>query len=334
MSRQQQSACADPVAAPALDWACPNCKNTLAADYAGGFTCTGPSCARKYPIVDGVPILINERRSIFRISDFEHNAATTIDWKHREHRKSARNPLRVAARLLSDHAPTLSVNLHGFNAHETVRRILAERPAARILVLGCGDVRFDVPPPARIMYSDVAIGPITDIVCDATDIPSQNETLDAVIAATVLPYVADAERAVAEIVRVLKPDGFVYTSVPFMQQIVLGKYDFTRYTYAGHRRLMRHFEAIERGMSGGPAMVLLWTIHFFFESFFESHKARIAARLTCRYLFFWIKYFDHILVKKRGSYDGAAGFVFFGRKRDRELSDREILESHVGLRPF
>jgi hypothetical protein len=50
-------------------------------------------------------------------------------------------------------------------------------------------------------------------------------------------------------------------------------------------------------------------------------------------LFFWIKYLDLFLIRRRGAYDGASGFYFWGSKRDQELSDREILDSHRGLRP-
>ena len=52
-----------------------------------------------------------------------------------------------------------------------------------------------------------------------------------------------------EIYRVLKSDGIVYIETPFMQQVHGGKYDFTRFTYLGHRRLFARFQEIESGIS-------------------------------------------------------------------------------------
>jgi hypothetical protein len=107
---------------------------------------------------------------------------------------------------------------------------------------------------------------------------------------------------------------------------------FNRFTNAGHRRLFRQFDVIERGISG-LAMALSWSIQFFIESFFENTRIRRVVRLGTRYTLFWLKYLDYALAKRRGAFDAASGFYFFGRKRENELSDREIVESHVGLRP-
>ena len=55
---------------------------------------------------------------------------------------------------------------------------------------------------------------------------------------------------------VYKDDGLVYADTPFMQQVHMGRYDFTRFTYLGHRRLFRKFEEIDSGAVSGPAMAL------------------------------------------------------------------------------
>jgi hypothetical protein len=133
--------------------------------------------------------------------------------------------------------------------------------------------------------------------------------------------------------RVLKPEGFVYDAMPFMQQVCMGRYDFNRFTLLGHRRLFRGFTEVRRGMAHGPAMALAWSISYFLLSFSERPKIRKLIRLGSRYMFFWIKYFDRILCRKLGAYDAASGYYFFGRKSAKELSDKEILEAHRGLNP-
>ena len=50
--------------------------------------------------------------------------------------------------------------------------------------------------------------------------------------------------------RVLKNNGLVYSEIPFMQQIHMGKNDFVRYTASGHRFLFKKFEKIKIGTSG------------------------------------------------------------------------------------
>ena len=45
---------------------CPVCRAELSVD-AGGILCRGPACATRFPVVDGVPVLIDEERSVFSI---------------------------------------------------------------------------------------------------------------------------------------------------------------------------------------------------------------------------------------------------------------------------
>lgn len=48
-------------------------------------------------------------------------------------------------------------------------------------------------------------------------------------------------RCINEVYRVLNENGIVYASTPFMLQVHMGKFDFTRFTHSGHRRLFRNF---------------------------------------------------------------------------------------------
>ena len=67
-----------------------------------------------------------------------------------------------------------------------------------------------------------------------------------------LEHVLEPELVVAEIHRVLMPDGLVYAGTPFMQQVHEGPYDFMRFTESGHRWLFRRFERLASGATGGP----------------------------------------------------------------------------------
>ena len=100
----------------------------------------------------------------------------------------------------------------------------------------------------EVVESDVYLGPRTEVVLDAHDIPFADSTFDAVVAQAVLEHVVDPYRSVSEIWRVLKPRGIVYAETPFMQQVHGGPYDFTRFTPLGHRRLFRQFEELDSGV--------------------------------------------------------------------------------------
>ena len=95
-------------------------------------------------------------------------------------------------------------------------------------------------------------------------------------------HVVDPYRCVDEIHRVLTSNGLIYAETPFIQQVHAGRYDFTRFTQLGHRRLFRRFEEIETGVVCGPGMALAWSWQYFLLSFFTSRPLRSFARRSCR----------------------------------------------------
>ena len=120
----------------------------------------------------------------------------------------------------------------------------------------------------------------TSLICDAHDIPFADGCFDGVIVQAVLEHVMDPGRCVEEIHRVLGDNGLVYAETPFIQQIHMGRYDFTRYTHSGHRRLFRRFEEIASGPVGGPGMALAWAYQVLsFELCLVASAARSASRL-------------------------------------------------------
>ena len=74
----------------------------------------------------------------------------------------------------------------------------------------------------EFISSDIAASDSTDVVCDAQDMPFENAAFDLVMALEVMEHVPDTKAFLSEIQRVLKPDGEVIISVPF----VFGEHDF------------------------------------------------------------------------------------------------------------
>lgn len=303
---------------------CPVCeaKLEISNDRA---VCADSHCGTSYPIVAGVPVLINEQSSVFSIDEIvsEHISATN------QRRR------RLKQTLMSS-VPSIANNLKAEKNYETLATLLfrlTENP--RLLVVGGriqgqGMASLASNSSIELVESDVSFGPRTMLLLDAHDIPFEDESFDGVIVQAVLEHVVDPYRCVEEIHRVLKVDGLVYAETPFMQQVHGGRYDFTRFTHLGHRRLFRRFKEIDSGAVGGPGMALAWSYRYFLLSFTESRILRAMIWAFTGYTSFFLKYFDRYLIDKSAALDAAFGISFLGQKRDFDLTDMELIGLYRG----
>ena len=277
-----------------------------------------------FPVVDGVPILINEARSLFSISDFLQRRSTFF------------RPASLARGRISERLPRLGRNVHSRRNYQHLAHLLQRQgAAARVLVVGGGiegteTHTFLTRPWLEPIESDVSLGPRTALICDAHDIPFEDSSLDAVVAQAVLEHVVDPQRCVEEIHRVLRPDGLVYAETPFMQQVHGGRYDFNRFTHLGHRRLFRGFEEIASGAVSGPGTALAWSYQYLLLSFGRRPRTRALLRVFARLTAFWLKYLDGALVDTPGGLDAASGYYFLGRRSTSTLSDRDLVALYRG----
>jgi SAM-dependent methyltransferase/uncharacterized protein YbaR (Trm112 family) len=311
---------------------CPATGSPLVPDGDEALVADGGS--RRYPVRGGVPILIAEEKSIFSTADFESAIPA-----------HAPVPGRAVLRRLARTVPSDSRNVASRANFEVMGRMLAdeargvtERPLALVIgggILGHGMEPLLARPEIDFVETDIYIGPRTQLVCDAHDLPFRDNTFDGVVCQAVLEHVLDPPRVVEEIHRVLKPGGIVYSEVPFMQQVHEGAYDFTRFTQLGHRRLFRRFDELRTGAAGGPGMALAWAIRYFAMSFAgRSRMARAAIGHLTTLLTFWLKYFDDALATTPGGLDAASGTFFLGRSRSTEpVGDSEIVAAYAGACP-
>jgi SAM-dependent methyltransferase len=310
------------------DLRCPRCRGRIDV-HEDELCCLREGCETRFPIVDGCPILINDVESAFRVQDFVEGARTTGQVGRPLVNATFRARARAFFRGL---VPSISYSSTDFDLGDAVAQIGTDRPGrARILVLGAGDSALKLDAEHDIVYTDVDLGPLTNAVCDAHDIPFHDGSFDFVACISVLEHVADPYRCVAEIHRVLRADGCVYAVTPFMQQVHMGAYDFTRFTHLGHRRLFRWFTEFRSGVSVGPGMALAWSIERFVSGFAVKPRTRSALRVLARFVAFPVKYFDLILARRQSAYDSASGYYFFGRKADTPLSDRELVRGYRGV---
>lgn len=303
---------------------CPICRANLNVTDAQ-FVCADPACGARFPIIDGIPILLDDRTSIFSIAEIvaQRDASGA----------APANTLKSRLRRL---IPSINKNVRAQQNYEKLAGLLHElAPAPKILVVGGGVVGQGMEalthnPAVELIETDVSLGPRTALVCDAHDIPFESETFDGVIVQAVLEHVVDPYRCVDEIHRILKPQGLVYAETPFMQQVHMAPYDFTRFTHLGHRRLFRKFDEIDSGAVCGPGMALAWSYQYFLYSFTKSRTRRGLAMAFARFTSFYLKYFDPFLIDRPGALDAASGYYFMGRKAGHVLSDRELVKLYRG----
>jgi SAM-dependent methyltransferase len=231
--------------------------------------------------------------------------------------------------------PELTANVAAARNYARLAALLGATPGARVLVVGgriagTGIEALLRHPSVEVVETDVSFGPRTAIICDGHDLPFADGSFDAVVVQAVLEHVLDPHRCVDEIHRILAPAGLVYAETPFMQQVHAGRYDFTRFTPLGHRRLFRRFEEIDSGSACGPGTALAWSYQYFLTSFVESRTMRGALQAFARGTSFFLKYFDRWLVRRPGAQDAASACYFLGRRAEAALEDRELIKLYRG----
>ena len=86
-----------------------------------------------------------------------------------------------------------------------------------------------------------------DFFADATHLPLKNDSVDTVLLFQVLEYLEDPDAALSEMYRILRKNGKLLISVPFMYPIHDVPYDLARYTESMLIRMMKKngFSVIE-----------------------------------------------------------------------------------------
>jgi SAM-dependent methyltransferase len=313
--------------------ACPRCHGPL-RDGAAGLQCAQPSCGladQAFPMVAAQPALIDFDESILDRAELLANAGSACaDLSHEGRTRGAL--ARAVLRMI-----------FGYNrvAEAKVGEILAgvKTPArpARLLVIGGGAVGSGVQamyddPQVQVIGTDIYHSPNLTVIADGHRLPFADQSVDGVWIQAVLEHVLDPQQVVAEIHRVLRPDGLVFADTPFMQQVHEGAYDFTRFTLSGHRWLFRHFALIDAGTSGGSGLAALWSVRYLTRAMTGSGPLGTLMQLA----FFWLRFIDR-WGGPRDIADAASAVYFYGRKSDEPISPKDIVtfyeQQKTGRRP-
>ncbi len=137
------------------------------------------------------------------------------------------------------------------NGPKKIRKYL--KPETKILDIGSGPHRWG----EDFINLDVFPFDEVDIVADAEHLPFENNSIEALVSESVLEHVPNPKAMTNEMIRVLKPGGYAYISVPFIHPFHASPDDFNRYTINGLQHMFRDLEIIKKGVRSGPLSALL-----------------------------------------------------------------------------
>lgn len=135
--------------------------------------------------------------------------------------------------------------------YQPYRSLLESRPSARYIGMDLGIVQYYKQPP--------------DVLWDAKTIPLRDSSVGAALATEVLEHCPEPVPLLREIRRVLKPNGYLMITVPFMWPLHDIPYDEWRYTPFSLQRMFTEagFTNVEIAALGGwdaslAQMIGLW----------------------------------------------------------------------------
>lgn len=303
-----------------INFACPVCKNCF------GDQLLCKTCDRSYPEVNGVPVLINEQNSVFDIADYVHRENAyrgASDYAgHLDNRTGIRQLYRRFIKIISESSPPK----REYDVNDAIDYLLSKKYDIDILVIGAGDTLLK----GKATYTDVAFGKNVLCIADAHDLPFPDKSFDVCVICAVLEHVIDPHRCVSEIIRVLRPNGYVYAETPFMQPVHMREHDFTRFTYLGHRRLFRYFDEVRSGIVGGPGISAGQLLRYAIAATSDQPEFTKWLKLIGLIVTYPFRWVDNLCYGNLSAYDSASGFYFFGSLRKEPISDRELLKAYRG----
>lgn len=225
--------------------ACPHCHLRLAhKDEA--FQCH--RCGEAFPCNNGVPHFLRANCA----EQYERETHAPIN-----RLKMALKRRPMLFQFL--HYTIGSVSYFGVSARQAISRAFQNAEDKIIVSVGSGVKRIH----PRVINLDIFPLKEVDVVADAAALPFPDASVDMIISESVLEHVPDAETAVKEMIRVVKPGGYLYISIPFLMGFHASPNDYIRLTHAGLAQKFKDFKPIQMGMIGGPASALVTFLMYF-----------------------------------------------------------------------
>ena len=283
-------------------------------------TCKNQECKKKYLKHNGIPILIGDNCISTTVEDI-------INLSSYSKSKAGSNKYQKLYEYCAGLVPNTSSNTATRAAIHRLNSFLPKKSKVlNVGVLNGGAYLDEIYKNHTVFEVDITIKKGLLCACDLHQLPFFEREFDCVIVQNVLEHVLDPYLCVINILKCLKDSGFVYSEIPFMQQVHAEKFDYTRFTKRGHINLYKNFEIIEAGWVAGPGTALTWAIENFLLSFKIFNKYKRISLSLIRFSFFWIKYFDYIWKNDPTRSIGASSTYLIAKKTENTLSFHEFMK--------
>lgn len=189
----------------------------------------------------------------------------------------------------------------------------AAGPESLILNLGSGRTRFG---PA-VVNLDLRSFPGVDVRGNAEALPFCDGMFAGALLRGVLEHVRLAELVRDETKRVLRPGGFIYVEVPFLQPFHASPEDYRRFTLPGLQAFLSDFSEEDAGVQIGPVSSLAWVAREALAALFSFGSPRAYPKVLtlAAWATFWLKHLDRLVVPAPFVAHAASAVYFLGRKR-------------------
>jgi len=285
--------------------ACPKCKVHLIYDSDKvSFTC--PICKNTFIANHHVPIMLT--------TVLKESLCDQLDTKDGQEMKKryGRQPFGFLNKIKSIKDNILSYYFPPINTKKIIDLIVNCNGNNTLAVdVGGGPTRLH----DKLINLNISQFANVDIVGDALNLPFLNGSIDSVVSSSVLEHLSDPEGSVREIYRILKPGGYLFVGIPFMQVFHGYPNDYTRWTLEGLKNLCKDFEEISAGVSNGPSWALVNIIATYMTLFSNNRILKSILYNTTEIVLYPVRFFDIFLSKSENAHKVAAGVYFLGKKK-------------------
>lgn len=175
--------------------------------------------------------------------------------------------------------------------HEIAR--LAPQFDGRLLDVGCGTKPYrslfarvtqydgvEIDTPQNRMYKQA------DFFYDGSEFPFSNEAYDGVVCNQVLEHVFNPDQFLSEINRVLKPDGTVLLTLPFVWDEHEQPWDYARYSSFGLKKLLERngFIIVEYRKTNADVRVLFQLVNAYLFKILNTSNAKLNLAVTAIFM--------------------------------------------------
>lgn len=301
---------------------CPTCRTSLRSVDEQTLRCEE---GHTFPLIGAIPVLLADG-SAFRVEEVASGRGSYFERRATESARKAAWRRRLPA-------PGANRRDAAFRrALDAAVQALAADAGGRTLdgvVVGCGEQgarRVPTHPGIDWLLTDVDLHYGAQVVADGAQLPLADGSVDVVVAEHVLEHVLDIVATARELERVLRPGGLVAVTIPFSFPWHGVPFDFFRVTPSGARALFRGCEVgyLAAGMGNGSALGYGATSALTASA--QRTTSRRLAYAMARLLAAPLKHLDRLETGDLTSSAFAAEVQLLGRRLDRRLTERELLD--------